>query len=239
MVYRKKFIAQFTFFVLFLFIPVFAGAVNFTQTITLEKDGSGIIKLIYSEKETTVKAGNFVVGSLPFSKEKSEEYFNSSNTSIRIFTVEKDPKDNSLLQVIVAMNFKDLNRINEMKALSNAQVSLTKTDSGNVFKYFITPAFTKANFLESVYTILIYNGKFKSSNGDAVANGSITWYRGKEFLNIKDIYLFATIESEVKTETNTTGEKGKSCGLFGFELPILLIAGLAFNFTKKVSRIKK
>lgn len=233
MMLRNKFFYQIYTIMLISIFPIVAGAVNFTQTVTLEKDGSGIIKLIYSEKESLVKENKFVVGNLPFSKDKSEEFFNSNNTSIRLFEVSNDPKDNTIIQVIVSMNFKDINKISEMKALSNAIVGLYNTDSGNVFKYVITPTFTKANSLDNVYTILIYNGKLKSSNGDS-GKESISWFRAKEYLNKKDIFLYAVLESEVKTVSKDNENKEKSCGLFGLELPIIISLGFVFSkFAKR------
>lgn len=236
---RKKSIVKLITIVIILFIPIFARAVNFTQTITLEKDGSGIIQLIYSEKETLVKEKNFVIGNLPFTKEKSDEYFKSGNTTIRLFNVDKDTKDNSLMRVTVGIAFKDVSKLNEMKAFSDAQVTIKNTDSGKVFTYFITPAFTKSNSLDNVYTILNYNGAIISSNGK-IAGTKVDWFRGKEFLNTKVIYLVATLESEKKTDSGNSSADGKekSCGSFGLELPLILLGGFII-FSGKLKKMTK
>lgn len=235
MVLKSRTTLQLFFCVIILFIPLIAGAVNFSQIITLEKDGSGVFKLIYSEKETVVKGKNFVVGNLPFTKEKSDEYFKSANSFVKAITIENSAKDNSLLEVTVSIGFKDINKISEIKALTNALISLNKTDTGNVFKYVITPAFTKTNSIDNVYTILTYNGKLISSNADA-GKGNVSWYRSKEYLNIKDIFLYATLESDVKTVTKDSETKEKSCGLFGLELPIIISLGFVFS---KLTRRRK
>lgn len=227
MVFRK--IALLLFFVISLFTPIIAGAIDLVQIITLEKNGSGIIKLIYSEKESLVKEKNFVVGSLPFSKEKSAEYFNSSSTNIRLFEIGKDPKDNSLTQITVSMNFKDITQINQMKALSEAKIKFIDTDTGRVFVYAITPEFTKANSLNYLLTILTYNGTVKSTNGK-MEGKNIQWSRSKQNIDAKKVMDFiATVESESKTTTNPSGDKEKSCGLFGLELPLILLTGLVIS----------
>lgn len=235
----KNYFIQLLLVVLFLFIPIYASAINFVQIITLEKNGSGIIKLIYSEKESLVKEKNFVVGNLPFSKEKSAEYFNSSNTSIRLFEVGKDPKDNSLTQVTVSMNFKAITDINQMKALSEAKVKFSETDTGKVFVYAITPEFTKANSIDYLLTILTYNGEVKSSNGK-MEGKNIQWSRNKQNIDAKKVMDFiATVKTELKTtsnSSNSTGEKEKSCGLFGIELPIILLGGLVISQKLRTSK---
>lgn len=233
MVLKSRTTLQLLFCVIFLFIPLFAGAVNFSQLITLEKDGSGVFKLIYSEKETIVKGKNYIIGNLPFTKEKSDEYFKSANSFVKAITIENSSKDNTLIEVTVSIGFKDINKISEIKALTNAIIGLNKTDTGYVFKYVITPVFTKANSLDNVYTILTYNGKLISSNGDT-GKENVSWYRSKEYLNIKDIYLYATFESEVKTVSKDNDTKEKSCGLFGLELPIIISLGFVFSkFAKR------
>ncbi|MBK7158113.1 MAG: hypothetical protein IPH77_06025 [Ignavibacteria bacterium] len=236
MLIRKKIIAQIFIAIICLFTPMIAGAVSFVQIITMEKDGSGIIKLIYSEKESLVKEKNFVVGNLPFTKEKSAEYFNSSNTSIRLFEISKDPKDNTLIQITVSMNFKDISSINEMKALPDAKVSITETDTGKVFVYTITPEFTKSNSISYLFTILTYNGVVKSSNGK-IEGKNVQWSRSKEYIDAKKVMdVIATLESDVKTTSKDSGNKEKSCGLFGVELPLIIFLG--FAFTKLANRKK-
>jgi len=236
----RNYFLQLLLVVLFLFIPIYASAINFVQIITLEKNGSGIIKLIYSEKESLVKEKNYVVSNLPFSKDNSAEYFNSSNTNIRLFEVGKDPNDNSRTQITVSMNFKAITDINKMKALTEAKVNFTETDTGTVFVYVITPEFTKANSIDYLLTILTYNGEVKSSNGK-IEGKNILWSRSKQNIDAKKVMDFiATVKSEPKTTSNSSnssdGDK-KSCGLFGLELPIILLGGLVIS--RKLRKSKK
>jgi hypothetical protein len=125
-----------------------------------------------------------------------------------------------------------------MKALKEAQVTFINSDSGKNFAYVITPSFTKSNSLNSVYTVLTNSGAIKSANGKVDGN-SVVWYKGKEFLSSKNILLLATLESDENSPGNTSsGEQEKSCGLFGIELPLILLTGLVFSGNLKRRRKK-
>lgn len=215
---------------IFAFSPVLLNAMNMNQLVTLNKDGSGILKLTYWEKESIVKDKNSMVGSFPFLNEKAEEYFKSTTTFIKGFKVEKYPSDNTYSQVSVIIGFNDINKINQMKALSESQISLVTTDTGAVFSSIITPAFVKTNSIDNLFMILTYEGGIKSSNG-TIKGQNIEWFRSKEYLNTnKNISFFATIESMAKTDTTKKdGGKEKSCGLFGLELPFILLLGLIYS----------
>ena len=53
-----------------------------------------------------------------------------------------------------------------------------------------------------------------------------------EFIDAKKVMDFiATLESDVKTTSKDSGNKEKSCGLFGVELPLIIFLG--FNGKRK------
>ena len=59
----------------------------------------------------------------------------------------------------------------------------------------------------------------------------------KEYIDAKKVMDFiATLESDVKTTSKDSGNKEKSCGLFGVELPLIIFLG--FAFTKLANRKK-
>lgn len=215
----------------FLFIPVFLGATNINETITLKKDGSGSINISYIEKESIVKEKNYLIGNLPFNKEKIDEFFKSAGIVIYSSKIENNEKDKSLIQVTLVMGFTSIEKLNDVKALANSRFSSTKTDSGTVIRNIISPEFIKKNTITQIYYVLKSEVKVKSSNGK-IEDKNVTWFRGKEYLDGKsDVNFVCTFDDGKVTITKSKdeGEKGKSCGLFGLELPVLLFGGLIIS----------
>ncbi len=240
MVSRNKSFIQFSISLIFLFTPVFLGAMNVNETINLKKDGSGILTFSYLEKEATVKGKNFMIGNLPFTKEKLADYFKAPNSYIQLSTVEKSQKDNTMTQVTVVISFTDISKLGDAKGLAHTNFSYTQTDSGAVLKNTINPDFVKTNMVDQIYYVLKSEGDIKSSNGK-VTDKSAEFFRGKDYLNGTEINFVATVESDGKTTSNKTvagEEKGKSCGLFGLELPFLMLGGLVFSFNRKRKKLK-
>ncbi len=234
MLFRKKLLIQLLLCISILFSAKFVAAINLNQIFTLKKDGSGIIRLVYTEKETIVKGKNFVIGNFPFTKDALDEYFNSATNEVYLSEVNKDPNDNSLIVVRVEIKFSDFNKIGEAKGFSNIKMTLTQSDSGNVLTELFTTAFLKSNSIDQIYGVLDYDGKIISTNGKLDGKNAI-WFRGKDFVNVtQDIYFVATLESDdEKTTSGDKEEKGKSCGLFGFEFPVIIFLGSALIFANR------
>lgn len=224
------------FIILTLFTYCSANSMNLNQLITLNKDGSGTLVLMYWEKTSIVKEKNNLIGSYPFSQDLANDYYASSNTVLKGFKMDKYAQDNSFTEVNVIIGFKDINKLSLMKPMSESKVSITPTDSGDVFKSIITPTFIKSNFIDNLYTILTFSGTKKSTNG-AIKNDNIEWFRSKEYLNTnKEIGFYAVIEMDKKVTTtkDSPENKEKSCGLFGLELPVIISLGFAFSkFAKR------
>ena len=162
---KKTLIVQFT--ILFLFIPIFLGAMNINQVVFLKKDGTGSLTISYFAKESEVKEKNFLIGNFPFQKEKLDEYFGTKNTKIYSSSIEKNAKDNSSLQVTVTITFGSITHLSQMKAFSGVNISLNQTDTGKVFRNVITPDFITTNSLENVYINFKYDEDIKSTNANA------------------------------------------------------------------------
>ncbi len=235
MFFSKKTIIQFFIAVIILLIPMIVGAVNITQTVNLKNNGSGTMTYIYMEKETIVKEKNFMIGNLPFTKEKITEYFKAPGTYIQQIRIEKNQNDNSLTQVIVNIGFNDFNKLGEAKAFANEQVKY----SGNDFQITIRPDFIKTNSLNQIYFILIPESKILSSNGKVDDKGS-SLFVSKEFLTGKsDVNFKATLESDGKTSGSNSSEGSeKSCGLFGLEFPVVFLLGSMLLFSRR-NKFKK
>lgn len=229
---KSKLVLLFTVF--YLIIPIIAGAVNFNQTITLKEDGSGSINIFYLEKESTIKTKNFLIGNLPFTKEKINEYFGSNKIKVFESKISASAKDNTMTEVYVSLTFSNINDLNSLKGLANNQFSFSVSDSGNVFKSSITPEFNTVNSINQIYCVLNSKADIISSNGQ-IKDKSVSWFRAKEFLDKNTTNFIATIFSKniKKTATDNKVEE-KSCGLFGIELPVIFLLGtVLMNYRRK------
>jgi len=219
-----------------LLTPMFLGAVNLNQMIILKKNGSGTIRVVYTEKETLLKEKNFVIGQFPFSKEKIEEYFKSPSSKIFRSDIGISKNDNTLIEVTVVIHFSDFSKLSEMKSFSNIRTGLSQSDSGNIFRNVFTTDFLKNNTIDQIYCTLNSDNKIKSSNGK-IDDKEVVWFRGKGYIDVnKDIQFIATFESDVKTSSKETEGDGKSCGLFGMELPLILLSGLVISLRMKKNK---
>jgi hypothetical protein len=219
-------------------IPLFAGAVDFNQFITIKDDGSGTIKVVYKEKESLLKGKNFLIGNLTFEKEKLAEYFNSPEAQAKDYTVGKNPKDNTSTEVSLTISFTDIKSLNNLKGLQYCQYNFAKTDSGNVFTITFSEEFFKTNTVNQVFNVLYAKGGFKSTNG-VVKDNSVTWFRLSNRMDFKNP-LFATLKSGAPTTTTKTtdDEKGKGCGLFGIELPFVVLLGSILMNSRRIKFLK-
>lgn len=228
------------FFVIFIISNNFsiASDISINQVATLKNDGSGKIDLTYSAKNTTIK--NFMVGNYPFAPKVAEKRFTSANTKVESSGFYRSKNDTSLYNIKVIVDFQKLNNLNQALAFSEVKASWTNTDSGNVFKWVI-PSNSKASAQITTFSYkFTFDGKVINSNGGKVEGNTITWYRdGKNIDPTKDIVLTALIESDGSESTNKTDGDGKSCGLFGFELPLIMLAGLVFSVNRKRKKSNK
>lgn len=210
-------------------VPVFANALNINHIITLQKDGGGNLNLSYFAKRSEIKSMNNMIGNFPFTNEKITELFSNPALQVKGVTIAKDSKDSTFDRVTLTIFFKNVSALNSLKAFANFTVNMSSSDSGNVVTYLITPEFTKQNSVENLYVILKPESEILSTNGK-IEDKRITWFRGSEFIKADKPFGFtATLKSEDKKSPGNTGGDGKSCGLFGMELPLLLLGGLVLT----------
>lgn len=238
---KQKFTLIFIFTVFIAFFPVFLYAVSINQTINLKSDGSGTLTFTYFEKDDIIKQKNNLIGNLPFTKDKLAEYFKAPNSYIQLSKVEKNPKDNTQTQVVIVISFTNISKLGEAKGFNGMSFSYDPSDSGRVFRNIIKPEFVKENLINQIYGLLNSENDVKSSNGK-LSGKSVTFFRGKEYIDGKsNISFIATVEgggdNTASNNSGTNGDKEKSCGLFGIELPFVLLSGLAFVFIKRRSKV--
>ncbi|MBK7253709.1 MAG: hypothetical protein IPI04_07255 [Ignavibacteria bacterium] len=127
-------------FFLFLFVVsflIYGGAVKYFQIASFNNNGTGIISLTYSANTAEVKNSNYLIGNLPFTQDKINEYFNSDITKVTKALVYKDKNDTSLISVN-ELNINNLNKLQNVKAFS-VEARWIKSDTGMVSAGFLSP----------------------------------------------------------------------------------------------------
>ena len=240
-------------FFLFLFVVsflIYGGAVKYFQIASFNNNGTGIISLTYSANTAEVKNSNYLIGNLPFTQDKINEYFNSDITKVTKALVYKDKNDTSLISVNVELNINNLNKLQNVKAFSDVEARWIKSDTGMVFSWLFKPAHAKTNSI-SLYQIKVaFEGDIRSTTGVLKGKGA-DWYVPIEKMDPRGAYFVATINSdgttqntfatetkesvdnntnlETNTETKTEDKKKRICGLLGIELQIIILSLLLIS----------
>ena len=231
------------------------SAVKFYQSSKIKKDGSINITITYSAKNSDLKDN--MSGELPFTEDAVKEYFSSANSDIVKSLVYKDPSDNTLTGVTLNIVARDINKISTIKGFENFKTNWLKSESGMTFNWLVPVSFVKENSIDTYQFILTFEDKILSTNGvlkDSICN----WYVFADKMNPGGAFFVATVSaSENNTSTPPPSEtnvksggenkpedvdledgKQKFCGLFSFELPIIIISGLIFSYQfRKRNRI--
>ena len=222
-----------------IFLPFSQAGVKFFQTSKMNSNGTISITFTYGTNTASISKSNNIVGSLPFTAEGVKEYFAFPTGEIKKTIVYKDPNDANNTNVTVDIIAKDFSKITSAKALAGIKIAFSKSDSGNIFSWLVPETFMKSNSIDTYQFILTVDGQFKSSN-TAIKNNQCEWYIFKDKIFPGGAYFLATYNLNQNTGVSTdtsknTSDKGKSCGLFGLELPILLVAGA---FLSRMNRKK-
>ena len=241
---KKSFISSLIISSLFFSLLIFGGGVSYIQNASFNNDGSGIISLTYKAKTSDLKTNNGIIGNLPFTQDKLGEYFNSDVTKIIKSSIYQDKTDPTLTNVSLELSVKNLNRITLAKAFTGVEASWVKRDSGMVMAWLFSPAHQKTNNVDFYQINFTFENDVKSTTG--ILNGkTVAYYILAEKMNPAGVFYTATVNSdgtskkpfaEAKTttdpktvETKTEENKPSSCGLFGIELPLILLGGLVIS----------
>lgn len=251
---NKNLIKIFTLSSLFLSLIVFGGGVKYFQTASLNNDGSGIIAVTYSAKTSDIISKNNIIGNLPFTKDKIKEYFTSENSVITKSTIYKDQADTTITGVALEINLRDLNKISTAKGFTGVNASWVKSDSGMVMRWLFTPEHKNSDEITTYQVSFNFEGDIKSTNG-VKKDKTVTYYVVSDKMDPKGAYFTTTINSDGKTNKTFKGKevvtskenpktvnkteenKPSSCGLFGIELPLILLGGLVIS--RKINSKKK
>ncbi len=208
-----------------------SGCINVRQKTVIREDGSGTINLHYWMKSLgDINMGD-EVGGFSFIEEEIKKKYASGNTEIKDLKKYNDNVDTTT-HIEVVIDFKDFNKLSEAQGFSNIKTTWSKGDDGMIFKYIIPKDTSiKKNYVTSdnklEYTFEFPN-EVISSNGTADGKNTVKWNK------LISEHIDSDLEFDAIIKT-----KNKICGMFGIELPLILILGLFFLNKSYIKKFKK
>lgn len=213
---------------MFLIGLAFSGCINVKQRVIIKEDGSGTINLEYWTNTNLVDVGEVKVGDeiggFTFDTLEIVKKYSSAFTEVSKFKRISYPADTST-HILLDINFKDINKITEANGYSNIDISYIKGKDNTQFRYYI-PKDTTINlaYTKEKHT-LEYIFEFPSEVLET--NGTID-NTSKEKNVVKWKFQTSDHVSNDFEMTATIKNKSGICGMFGIELPLILLFGLVF-----------
>lgn len=239
---------------LLLFIPIyvlFSGFFSLYQTGNLKNDGSGTLNIVYSGTIQQVVDNKYSLGNFPFGEKNIRDCFSSEYVNIKKLQIAK-PGDTAYM-VILDLEFSNINDLTKLKGFSDFNVALSKIDNGTEFKWTVN-----SNDRVKLLNVLNFTMQFESvvvSTNGALKDGAVKWFKTdfsktneltavlKSEINISDKRESIIKETEKNSPENKAGsnnnKKEKICGMFGLELPLIIITGLVFSYQRRMKLRKK
>ncbi len=214
--------------IIFLLSIVFSSCIDLKQVTHINKDGSGVITIMYSTKLSNLSMGD-ELGDFAFSEIKAKNYLSSANSDVRELKIESRQSD-STVYVTAIVNFTDFNKLNAARSFSKLTTLWEKTSEGYKFAYIINKDSVKvSNFGEGPHYL---NYEFEFPGNVITSNGKFEGRKAKWTADMNQlksgIEMTATIESSSGV-----------CGMFGIELPIVLLLAGLFLLTMRNIRSSK
>jgi len=230
------------------------SSVKFYQESKIESDGTINISITYSAKTEEIEKNNNKIGNLPFTEEEVKLFFSSPETELLKSLVYEDPSDNTIKGVTVNISAKDINQLTGIKAFNEFKIYAVSRDTGVVFSWIVPASFVQNNSIDTYLFILNSESEIKSTNGLKNEN-KINWFVSADKINPAGAFFIATLKAsfgsktEIKSNENisennvkgssepvdeiSTGEKKKTCSIFGFEFPVIVLVGMIITKKKK------
>jgi len=202
------------------------GCVNYEQKTKLESDGSGTMKIHYWTKASNISSGE--VQGFGFTEEKVKANYGSGNTEISNIKIEEKVVEGDTAKnkhVTFDLKFKDLNKLSEVKGFKKTKSSWKEGKEGMDFEFVLLSDTSSAKTMGASDYKLNYEFEFPTevitTNGNKSGTSKVEWFKNVGDLK-EDIKMTATVKSDKK-----------KCGLFGFELPIIIVVGLSFFYATR------
>ena len=238
--------------------------VKFFQSNKININGSISITFTYSAKIEEIEKNNNKIGNLPFTAEGAKQFFSSPDVELKKALIYNDPSDNTVRAVTLDIVARDINKLSEIEALKDFKTKYLNSDSGMVFSWLVPTDFIKTNSIDTYQFVLSSESEIKSTNG-LRKEGKIDWYVFSEKINPGGAYFVATINvsSENKSEIQSTDKNAagkekinsetkneiknepkpdeikKTCSIFGFEFPVIILVGMLLSKRKRKFSTRK
>ena len=180
------------FFSLILLSVTFFGCLNYEQTVKLNADGSGTIKIHYWTKESNVMS----ISKFSFEENelKTDQYKPEVMKSVK---VESDQKD-STKHVYVEFDFKDINKLDSLKGFKDNSIKFVQNGDFVTLTHTLKKDSSAKNFGMDEYTLkYTYEFPSKPENVDAagkVEGNIVKWEYKYSELGNRDIVMTASIK---------------------------------------------
>ena len=209
-------------YLILIIIFLLSGCIELEQQTKLNADGSGTMDIHYWTKTSNI-IGEEIAG-FGFTDDKVNVNYTSPNSEVSEVKIEKNLED-STTHVSLKLTFKDINRITDAKAFSKVKATWEKHADGMLFQYILIKDTANANQPGMNDYKLTY--EFEFPNEIVRANGIM---KDKKVIWEKTI---ADLKEDVEM-TAIVKEGTKSCGLFGIELPVIILVGFVVKtFVKR------
>lgn len=213
------------------FAVMLNGCINVDQRIKINEDGSGTINLHYWTKSSYLSNGEMNMGDdiagYNFMDYEIKRKYNSPVSEITNMKRYVDNKD-SMTHIDLTISFKDFNKLSEAPGFARVKTEWTKGEDGMNFKYIMTRDTTiKKKYIVGDEKL---NYSFEFPNEVVTTNGS------KEGNIAKWTKTPAELADNGLDFTAVIRTKSKICSMFGIELPLVLLAGLAYYGTSRRKR---
>ncbi len=211
---------------LFAVAATLSSCIELKQVTHLNKDGSGIITLYYSTKLSNLSMGD-ELGDFAFSEIKARNFLTSANSDVRELKIETKDTD-STVYVSAIVNFKDFNKLNSAKSFSKSQTLWEKTSEGYKFGFAIDKDSVKLSNFGDAKHMLMYEFDFP---GDVISsNGKFSGKKASWTFELSQLKSGINMTATAKSDSGI-------CGMFGLELPvIILLAGLVFLTIRNIRK---
>jgi len=203
---------------------LFEGCITYTQKTEINTNGSGEISITYSARKNNIILGK--IDGFAFTERKARANYESTNTDITELKVVENTSD-STISVSVKLSFKDFNKLSLAKGFSKCKPSWQIHQDTIFFSFIVLPDSSVKEIPEiggSLHFEYHFPTKIIQTNGKKDGK-TVSW----DF-NIKDL-------SRQQELTAILYSKKSTCGIFGIELPLLLIGYIAVIFYRKKIRI--
>ncbi|MDQ3021258.1 MAG: hypothetical protein M3R36_11925 [Bacteroidota bacterium] len=212
------------------------GGVKYYQSTKINNDGSLSIYITYSAPTTEITKSKGLIGKFPFNANSIREYFNFPDVEITKAVIYKDTQDTNETRAAIRFEAKNISKISNAKSFNGITARLFSSDSGLVFTWAVPSKYIESNIIETYHFIVTSEPEIRSTTG-TLKDKEIQWFVFGNKTDPRGYNFTTTVKSDVKItqaagndDKQTDNKKDGGCGLFGIELPVIMLGGFALSY---------